>query len=949
MAVELCVLCGEPIGDGNYCPSCGGMRPPVVTKVDPLIGTVVADRYEITALISTGGMGRVYRATQRMLDRLVAVKIIDPRAMSSKHAAELTTRFMTEARASSRLNHPNVVSVFDFGRTSQAENAPLFLAMELLVGPSLADVLSSLAAPMPPPRVANILRQALAALGEAHHIGITHRDVKPGNIVLRQQRGVEHVSVIDFGVARITTERGMTEAGRLLGTPHYMAPEMITANAAGPSVDLYAAGVILFEMLTGRVPFDDSSPMNVCLKHASAPRPDPRTFVPDLPDALAEVCFRAIAVDPAARYADALELAEAIANATSAPMTYKQASVFPPRMLDRTVAQAQGEARIAARNATTLPKASPVSGGFPDERSSARMLRVVPSTEAAALVGRDEPVQWARDLLANAGANAGSASGIVLWGATGTGRSRMLEEVASFALAAGAEVVQHGVEWGPQHEVGYSCLRGLIAKLVGLDPHDPRLVAGHAAEDRAAALGLREVFGTAGATLAEEPGGVKSAVVAALGWAAQKAAKKADRLVLVVVDNVDRVDGISRACIWDFLKGESVPNVVMLLASEECPPSAGANGAIREKQLFGLSREDAAALVNPARAGGGDRESSAGPRSSARRVEPLYLEQYRRWRAERPLERAPTGLREIIEARLQELEPAPRRVLQAVAVGGPITVEQVAALLERTDGIGEATRALESAGFVVSVEDRISVVHALYARVALDNAPAGVVDQLHARAAELLASSAADIERQAYHLLRARPTFKAFMLVEQAVRLRTLRGDEEGAVAALSDAYSVSRTCATRGEADANGWHVFGRKLAAALHRIGRTDQANGLLVEVLQNLGPTDYARAPVLEELASIATSRGKQGEAERWQREAAMLSERPRAPASRASNAPRGSNGKPPSSRRPAAGPPSGSFSAKELSSRVSKPRITLDGRTETGAETGDDKEPKGRRRQ
>ena len=135
--------------------------------------------------------------------------------------------------------------------------------MKLIAGPSLADVLAQSATRMPLPRVANILPQTLAALGEAHELGITHRDVKPGNIVLRKQRGEsEHVSVIDFGVARIRAERGVTLHGQLLGTPHYMAPETITSQAVGPSVDLYAVGVILFEMLTGRVPFDDPSPMS---------------------------------------------------------------------------------------------------------------------------------------------------------------------------------------------------------------------------------------------------------------------------------------------------------------------------------------------------------------------------------------------------------------------------------------------------------------------------------------------------------------------------------------------------------------------------------------------------------------------------------------------------------------------------------------------------------------
>ena len=937
MAIELCVLCGEPIGDGNYCPSCGGMRPAREARADPLIGTLVADRYEIIALVSSGGMGRVYRAVQRMLERVVAIKIIDPRVMAAHQTAELTARFMTEARAASRLNHPNVVSVFDFGRTSPSEHAPLFLAMELLTGPSLADVLAKGDGRMPLPRVANILRQTLAALGEAHHLGITHRDVKPGNIVLQRQRGdSDHVSVIDFGVARINTERGMTERGRLLGTPHYMAPEMITANAAGPSVNLYAVGVILFEMLTGTVPFDDTSAMNICLKHTIAPRPDPRSFVPDLPDELAEVCFRALAVNVDARYRDAQELAEAIAHASSVPMTRRQASVFPPRS-----EPAGAPGRAIRAELSTLGKASQ-SSGFPDERSSARRMRSVPvvDSEATPLVGREDSLEWARAIVSQPS----DVSAIVFWGKAGTGRSRMLQEVASFAEASGADVAHHRVEWGPHHEVGYTCLRALISKLVDLEPDDRRLVGGHASDERLVSGGLRELFGSPGTTLADEPGAMCGAVVAALGWAVTTAAKESDRLLVIVLDNVNLVNGVSRVCLWKFLQGTVPSNVVMLLSSEERPP---AGAGILDRELLGLTREEALALVSPGR--GGERDSP-GLKGTSRRVEPLYLEQYRRWRAERPDDRAPAGLREIVEARVQELAPAPRRVLQAIAVGGPLTTSQVASLLERSDGLEDATKALESAGFVVLGGDGIRVIHSLYARVALDNAPAGVTNQLHANAAAVLATSPAEAERRAYHLLRAQPTIEAFMLVEKAVRLRALRGDTDGSIAALSDGYFVSRTCAARGEADANGWHVFGRKLATALHGVGRIDQANGLLIEMLQTLGPTDYARAPVLELLAGIAAASGKQAEAERWRREATMLAEPPRAPVSRASRSIVESrrppaNRTPQPNRTPPASRRAGDFLAKESDSRVAHARTPVDARAE-----GDDGEApsKGRKR-
>jgi serine/threonine-protein kinase len=876
---------------------------------------MVADRYEILALISTGGMGRVYRAEQKMLERMVAIKIIDPRAMRVNQTAELTSRFMTEARASSRLNHPNVVSVFDFGRTSPAEHAPLFLAMELLTGPTLAEELASTSQRMPLPRVADILRQTLAALGEAHHVGITHRDVKPANIVLqrRQRSDDDHVCVIDFGVARIGTERGMTEAGRLLGTPHYMAPEAITANAAGPSIDLYAVGVILFEMLTGRVPFDDGSAMTVCLHHASAPRPDPRSITPDIPEELAQVCLRSIAIDPATRFPDAQSFAEAISAAAAAPMTAKQASVFPPR--------------TAAKVPLAVPAPSPDSSGTGEaSRTSASSKKAPPpDSEGSPLVGREDPLRWARALLEKPR----DVSAIAFWGKTGTGRSRMLHEVSALARATDAEVVAIDIEWSHRHEVGYTTLRELVVRLSGLAMDDPRLVAGRAAEEKTVSTGLRELFGSPGTTLAEEPAAMRGAVTAALRWSAERAAKRAaangaSRLVMVVIDDVDRIDGISRVCLWDFLQGERVPNVVFLLASEQRPPAA-AHGRLHEREILGLSRSDASAFLSGGRAVV-DRESSQESQTSSRRVEPLYLEQYRRWRAERRRDRAPAGLREIVEARLQELEPAPRRVLQALAVGGAITADQVALLLERRDGVEDAVRTLSDAAFVAvgaEATSAIRVVHALYARVALDNAPAGVVEQLHARAAEVLASSSSDVERRAYHKIRTRPNLETFMLVERAVRLRQLRGDEDGSIAALSDGYFVARTYAARGDADANGWHVFGRKLAAALQRSGRTDQANGLLREVLETLGPTDHARVPVLEDLASIALARGKPEEAARWRSEANQLPDASRPPANRTSRASR------PTGVAPARGVPkrvSRSLgSVRETAPRISATRV------------------------
>jgi hypothetical protein len=192
-------------------------------------------------------------------------------------------------------------------------------------------------------------------------------------------------------------------------------------------------------------------------------------------------------------------------------------------------------------------------------------------------------------------------------------------------------------------------------------------------------------------------------------------------------------------------------------------------------------------------------------------------------------------------------------------------------LIGRSDGLEEAVAALEDAGFAARRSDGMRLTHEIFARVALDNAPLGVVSHLHEQAAELLASAPVDVERRAYHRLRARPSLQTFLLVEKTARLRSLRGDIVQSIAALSDGYAVARQSAARGDMEGSGWHVLGRKLGAALREAGRVDQARGVLVEVLQGLGPSDSSRVAILNDLAGLASSRGLQGEADRWLQEA------------------------------------------------------------------------------
>lgn len=821
---------------------------------DPLLGQCLAGNYDILEVLSVGGMGRVYRARQRALDRIVAVKVVDPVLVPSLGTSELATRFLIEARAASRLNHPNVVAIYDFGQASTTAGAPLFLVMEHLTGPTLATLLEAdklLALD----RVVTIVQQTLDALGEAHAHGITHRDVKPSNIVVEQRGRSDWVKVIDFGVARIATERRVTQQGRVMGTPHYMAPELIQQGVSDPSIDLYAVGIILFELLTGRVPFDASSSHEVLRLQATAPRPDPREMHPDraIPAALATVCMRAIAIDPAARYADTRALAAAVVEAGA------QASSTPPR------STARGRRSVAPSHGPTMPVETNES--IARVRAAARASS--PSLREMPLVGREEAMADVRDVLSRASEGAL----LVFHGRVGTGRTRMLSETAVTAGALGGLVVDLPREPVPAYEVGFTCLRALVRQLAG-DAVDRALTAPRAVE-ASVGLGLRRVLGDVADTGPSRADlGARASLVDALKWAACAAVARARGLpVVVLIDDFDAVDGISRAVVANTLESGGIAGVVFVLTCEE--PSAALAAAPRAcvRELLALTREQVKGLL------GGGRESNPDLRTedrpsdvsaSRRRLEPLYLEHFLRWRAIAGRERPPPTLREIVDARAGRLGGGDVRALQAVSVHGRTRLGELVTLLPDVD-VDAALARLSVEGFVRAEDGSAWLTHALYADVALQSAPIGIVRDLHAAAAAGIADPG-QIERRAYHALHGQ-TGDATSMLDGAARMRRARGDVDGTIAALSAAHSLARARTVRGEGDAlsTGWVPCSCKLANALAEAARAEHADGLLRELLAALGQATSGRADTLETLARVATMRGRHAEAARWLREA------------------------------------------------------------------------------
>ncbi len=277
-----------------------GRRLPVVdiTLQDPLVGHLVDGRYLVESRIARGGMATVYRALDRRLDREVALKVMhDHLAVDDG----FVSRFVREARSAARLSHPNVVQVYDQG----ADGGVLYLAMEYLPGRTLRDVLAERGA-LTARESVSVLEPVLGALGAAHRAGIVHRDVKPENVILTDDG---RIKVADFGLAgAITGPISDSVSGELLGTVAYLSPEQVSRGVADARADVYAAGIMLFELLTGKQPFTGDDPLRVAYRHVQEVVPAPTSVSPDLPYAFDDVVLRATSRNPDERPANATEL-----------------------------------------------------------------------------------------------------------------------------------------------------------------------------------------------------------------------------------------------------------------------------------------------------------------------------------------------------------------------------------------------------------------------------------------------------------------------------------------------------------------------------------------------------------------------------------------------------------------------------------------------------------------
>jgi serine/threonine-protein kinase len=350
----------------DVCPADGtALAPP-----DPMLGRVLGERYRLLLRIGEGGMGTVYRAEHVVLGRRMAVKVLRPEYSGDE---DLVRRFQREAVAASRIGQENIVDVVDFGRTREGN---LYFVMEELPGVSLASVLAAEGS-LALDRAGRLLAQVCRALAAAHAHGIVHRDLKPDNvIVVQREDGTEHVKVVDFGISKSGTDGGdrLTHAGTIIGTPEYMAPEQGAATTVDHRADIYAFGILAYELSTGTIPFQGPTAIATLLEHQTRPPEPPSKRRPGMPADLERMILRALAKKPEERQQSMAEVAEELSHVLALyrlPPVYERGRTPPPAVVggltERFVTPLRG-ARGATEDIGTGDRLPPPSRvGLPEE------------------------------------------------------------------------------------------------------------------------------------------------------------------------------------------------------------------------------------------------------------------------------------------------------------------------------------------------------------------------------------------------------------------------------------------------------------------------------------------------------------------------------------------------------------------------------------------------------
>jgi serine/threonine-protein kinase len=785
-----------------------------LARAQRMVGRILDDKFRLRSCIGIGGSGAVYKADQIALGRTVAIKILREDLAAD---ARLVKRFQDEALAASRLNHPNTVSIIDYGQTP---DGLLYLVMEHLRGPTLTYLLAR-HKPLPVARVLDITAQVLSGLEEAHLAGVVHADIKSDNIVVEPRRtGTDQVKVVDFGIARLVTAPLQGEDRNVCGTPEYMAPELIAGSPAGFASDLYAVAIVMYELLVGETPFVGGAAVDILTRQLKQTPTPPSVRRADLPREVDELVLRGLAKRAADRFATAAEMRAAVEQVARGRR---------PAASTETVCQACG-AR-AAKPFRFCPEC-----GHPREAS----VQVVPLGPAATvevfglwplpLVGRDSQVAAVARYLSG-GAD---APGMLIIGDRGVGRSAVVGAAyAQLAEAAGLTIYQAGPDPTGLASPLYP-VRAVVATILELAPVCGREDLDNAALEHGLAErdlpGLAELFGHPSELADLETAVRRRELVAAA--VRVLVAESARGPTAVVFEDVEAYDEISIEVLRELCVRSH--GDVRIVATIDRIRAIGWGARLLRLELGPLDGSELAQLAAHVAQVGLPAAPNATALAQATDGSPAHLDHLLRFIAEggEP-SMAPPALADLVAARVHTLDRDGLIACQAVAVFGREASKHDAA---RASGLGagidRALRTPIERGLLKLDGDVVGFCSALVRDVVYDATPAHVRRELHAAAVEVVADGARSPAILGHHHDAAGHRAAASRLLADAGDEYARQLDDAGAAALYQRALINARACVAAGELPPTAMVAISIRLADALRASERLNLARGVLTE---------------------------------------------------------------------------------------------------------------------
>jgi len=815
-----------------------------VSKSLKLVGRVLGDKFRLTACIGIGGSGAVYKAEQLALGRTIAVKILSEDLSAD---SRMVKRFRDEATSASRLNHPNCVSIIDYG---QASDGLLYLAMEYVKGPTLTQLLVN-ENPLPVERVIDIVAQSLAGIEEAHLGGVVHADLKADNIILDQRRaGLDVVKIVDFGIARLVSTGVVRdqEDRSISGTPEYMAPEVISGAPPSFASDIYAVGIILYELLAYKTPFFAGSTTEILANHLKAPPPTLSSRREHVPKELDAIVAKALAKHPADRYASAMDMRDAL-------MTVR-AQMRPAPAGDRCGAcGAECPPRFKFCAECGAPRAR-VSKTFEIATPPASLADVLPLP----FTGRQAEMVA---MLAHFRRPPGPGAGLLVMGTEGAGRSSLLRAAYGQLASDGRVIYQVGPD--PSGLAApYYPIRSLLAALLALPPvstevelRDAVLNVGLNERD---IPGIAQLFGHPTSLLELEPPVRRREMV----WSALRALERAAHVgpVAIVCEDIERFDHPSLEILR---RATEVGDLALPPFVMTAQTSFGAQwpATVPRLEIGALDSADLAGIVDELQAAGVRGLPSVQTLFETTRAYPGHVEHVVRYLLEGGKAEDTTGsLPDLVAARLSLLPQSTMQVLQAAAVLG--TEPQLGHLRMMMDGDALETAlgdAVEHGLLGHDPSGELVFTSRLVRDVVYDATPADVRRSLHAAAANAVNALSPDVGLLGHHFDLAGQAKEAVRLLRKAGDYAAEQLDDAGAGQYYYRALVAVRQVVHLGDDDGGAEPQFvsmSVKLAEVLRTRGETALARGILAEA-RDWSSAPYLVAMVDRASAAIALSEG------------------------------------------------------------------------------------------